>query len=455
MAAKSEALVEDTESSGSGTASFGATAAAADRAAPLSDTVALLFAVACGLAVANVYYAQPLLDTMADEFGIGHAAVGLIITITQIGYGFGLLLVVPLGDILNRRRLIIGQSLLSVLALLMVAAAPTGVILFIGMTAVGLLAVVTQVLVAYAAALAPPTERGRVVGVVTSGIIIGILLARTISGTLSDLFGWRSVYVVSAAATLVIAALLAKVLPRREDRSASTTDPAMTYPKLIGSVFVLFVEEPVLRIRATLALLIFTAITVLWTPMVLPLGAPPFSLSHTEIGLFGLAGAMGAIGAARAGRLADRGRAEHTTGIALAIMLVSWLPIALLPYSLWGLIVGVVAIDFALQSVHVANQSLIYRVRPEARSRLTAGYMIFYSIGSATGSIASTLVYARAGWNGVCLLGAMISAFALVFWALTRHRYGGEAAKSMAQRMPADDNAGHEADICVHARSRG
>jgi predicted MFS family arabinose efflux permease len=416
--------------------------------------VALLFAVACGLAVANVYYAQPLLDTMADEFGISHAAVGIIITITQIGYGFGLLLMVPLGDILNRRRLIIGQSLLSVLALLTVAAAPSYLVLFIGMTGVGLLAVVTQVLVAYAAALAAPAERGRVVGVVTSGIIIGILLARTISGTLSDLFGWRSVYVVSAAATLVIAVLLAKVLPRREDR-VSTTDPAMTYPKLIGSVFVLFVEEPVLRVRATLALLIFTAITILWTPMVLPLGAPPFSLSHTEIGLFGLAGAMGAIGAARAGRLADRGRAEHTTGVALAIMLVSWLPIALLPYSLWGLIIGVVAIDFGLQSAHVANQSLIYRVRPEARSRLTAGYMIFYSIGCATGSIASTLVYARAGWSGVCLVGAMISAFALVFWALTRHRYGGEAANSMARRMPADDNAGHEAEICVHARSRG
>ena len=454
MAAESEAFVDDTESS-SGTASFGATAAAADRAAPLSDAVALLFAVACGLAVANVYYAQPLLDTMADEFGIGHAAVGLIITITQIGYGLGLLLMVPLGDILNRRRLIVGQSLLSVLALLTVAAAPSYLVLFIGMTIVGLLAVVTQVLVAYAAELAAPDERGRVVGVVTSGIIIGILLARTISGTLSDLFGWRSVYVVSAAATLVIAVLLAKVLPRREDRSVSTTDPDMTYRKLIGSVFVLFVEEPVLRVRATLALLIFTAITILWTPMVLSLGAPPFSLSHTEIGLFGLAGAMGAIGAARAGRLADRGRAEHTTGIALAIMLVSWLPIALLPYSLWGLIIGVVAIDFALQSVHVANQSLIYRVRPEARSRLTAGYMIFYSIGCATGSIASTLVYARAGWSGVCLFGALISAFALVFWALTRHRYGGEAANRMAQRMPADDNAGHEAEICVHARSRG
>jgi predicted MFS family arabinose efflux permease len=148
---------------------------------------------------------------------------------------------------------------------------------------------------------------------------------------------------------------------------------------------------------------------------------PPLSLSHTEVGLFGLAGAMGAVGAARAGRLADQGHAQRTTGIALAIMLASWLLIALLPFSLWGLILGVVAIDFGLQSVHVVNQGLIYRVRPEAQSRLTAGYMIFYSIGSAAGSIVSTLVYARAGWSGVCMVGAAISTIAFVFWALTRH----------------------------------
>jgi len=416
MDLESEAIVGHAEAGNVSTAIFSPNASAAETVPFLSRTVTLLFSVACGLAVANVYYAQPLLDTMADEFGIDPATVGLVVTVTQIGYGLGLLLLVPLGDLLNQRRLIVGLSLLSVLALLTVAVAPNGTILLAGMGAVGLLAVVTQVLVAYAAALAPAAERGRVVGAVTSGIIIGILLARTVSGALSDLFGWRSVYVVSAAVTLVIAAVLGNVLPRQRHRSAP-----MAYPKLIKSVFALFIEEPVLRVRALLALLIFTAITILWTPMVLPLSAPPFSLSHTEVGLFGLAGAMGAVGAARAGRLADRGYAQRTTGIALAIMLVSWLPIALLPYSLWGLILGVIAIDFGLQSAHVANQSLIYRVRPEARSRLTAGYMIFYSLGCATGSIVSTLVYARAGWIGVCVLGAAISAVALVYWALTRH----------------------------------
>lgn len=391
-------------------------AASATNSVALARGTTLLFAVACGLAVANVYFAQPLLDTMAREFGISEATVGLVITATQIGYGSGLLLLVPLGDLLNRRRLIIGQSLLSVLALVSVAAAPTGAVLLGAMAAVGFLAVVTQVLVAYAAALAQPSERGSVVGAVTSGIIIGILLARTVSGALSDLLGWRSVYIASAAATLVVVALLAKVLPRREERRL-----AMSYPRLILSVFALFIEEPILRTRAILALLIFSAITILWTPMVLPLAAPPFSLSHTAIGLFGLAGAMGAVGASSAGRVADHGHGQLMTGIALAVMLVSWLPVALLSYSLWGLILGVITMDFGLQAAHVANQSLIYRVRPEARSRLTAGYMIFYSIGCACGSIASTLVYAQAGWIGVCALGAAISAVALIVWALTRH----------------------------------
>lgn len=394
----------------------GAERGSSEVAAGLSRPVALLFAVACGLAVANVYYAQPLLDTIADEFVISRAAVGGIITATQVGYGIGLLLLVPLGDLLNRRGMVLGQSLLSVVALFAVALAPTRSALLGSMAAVGLLAVVTQVLVAYAAALALPGERGRVVGLVTSGIIIGILLARTVSGTLSDLFGWRSVYIVSATATLVVVALLAAVLPRGEEQR-----PRMSYPRLIGSLFALFVDEPLLRVRATLAFLIFTAMTILWTPMVLPLSGPPFSLSHTAVGLFGLAGAMGAVGAARAGRLADRGRAQQVTALALVIMLISWLPIALLPYSVGSLILGVVMIDFGLQSVHVANQSLILRLRPEARSRITAGYMIFYSIGSACGSMISTAVYAGGGWIGVSLLGAAVSTVALVFWAMTRH----------------------------------
>lgn len=381
---------------------------------PLNTRIVLLFALACGLAVGNVYYAQPLLDAMAQAFDMDPATIGIVVTLTQVGYGLGLLLLVPLGDLLNRRRLIVVQTLLSAVALLMIALTPTSTWLLIGMALTGLLAVVTQVLVAYAATLAAPAERGRVVGVVTSGIVVGILLARTVSGGMADLAGWRSVYLLSAGLTLLMALALFRVLPRHEPLQT----PA-SYAALITSVLSLFKEEPVLRQRSVLALLTFASAMVLWTPMVLPLSAAPLSLSHSEIGLFGLAGAAGALAAARAGHLADRGLGHWTSGLSLLLMLASWLPIGLTQSSLWALLLGVITFDLGLQAVHVTSQSMIYSVRPEAQSRLTAGYMLFYSIGSAAGSVASTAVYAWAGWLGVCLLGAAINAVALGYWLLT------------------------------------
>ncbi|MFJ5237840.1 MFS transporter [Pseudomonas neuropathica] len=384
---------------------------------PLKSSAVLLFSVACGLAVGNVYYAQPLLDAMAEAFAISPATIGIVITLTQIGYGIGLVLLVPLGDLLNRRRLIVTQTLLSAAALLMIALAPNSAWLLLGMTLTGLLAVVTQVLVAYAATLAIPAQRGRVVGVVTSGIVVGILLARTVAGGMADLAGWRAIYVLSAGLTLLMALLLLRVLPKDE-----VPQPITTYAALIASVFSLFKEEPVLRQRAILALLTFASAMVLWTPMVLPLAAPPLSLSHSEIGLFGLAGAAGALAAARAGHLADRGLGQWVSGLSLLLMLASWLPIALTQSSLWALLLGVITLDLGLQAVHVSSQSMIYGVRPEAQSRLTAGYMLFYSIGSALGSIGSTAMYAWAGWIGVCLLGAGINVVALAYWWLTLKR---------------------------------
>ncbi|WP_367253944.1 MFS transporter [Pseudomonas sp. stari2] len=381
------------------------------KTATLDNGVVLLFAIACGLAVGNVYYAQPLLDAMADAFGLSPGSIGIVMTLTQIGYGIGLILLVPLGDLLNRRRLIVTQTLLSAAALLMIAVAPNSAWLLIGVTLTGLLAVVTQVLVAYAATLAVPAQRGKVVGVITSGIVVGILLARTVAGGMADLAGWRSIYLLSAGLTLVMAALLFRVLPKDEEARPDTR-----YVALITSVFTLFREEPVLRRRAILALLTFASAMVLWTPMVLPLAAPPLSLSHSEIGLFGLAGAAGALAAARAGHLADRGFGQWVSGLSLLLMLGSWLPIAFTQSSLWGLLLGVITLDLGLQAVHVTSQSMIYSVRPQAQSRLTAGYMLFYSIGSALGSIASTAMYAWAGWPGVCWLGAGINIVALMYW---------------------------------------
>lgn len=388
-----------------------------DRPA-MSRLVALLFAVCSGLAVANIYYAQPLLDSIAQEFNLSPSSIGIVITVTQICYALGLFLLVPLGDLLNRRKLIIIQMLLSVLALVLVGTSQSSSLLFIGMAVVGLLAVITQTLVAFAAHLAAPSERGRIVGQVTSGIVIGILLARTVAGTLNDWLGWRSVYLFSASLTLLGIVALYLVLPRQQSSYVK-----QSYFQLLRSVLLLYRELSVLRVRGILAMLIFTAFSILWTSMVLPLSSPPLSLSHTVIGAFGLAGAAGALAAARSGKLADRGLGQKTTGISLVILLLSWLPIGYMHHSLWFLILGVILLDLAVQAVHVTNQSLIYEVRPEAQSRLTAAYMIFYSIGSATGSIVSTQVYAWAGWAAVCWLGAGVSATALVFWMIDRYMH--------------------------------
>lgn len=383
----------------------------------ISRALVLLFAVASGLAVANAYFAHPLLDVMAADLGLPRATIGLVVGATQVGYGLGLIVLVPVGDLLDRRKLVIVQSLLSVAALLCVGFASTGLALLVAMAAMGFFAVVTQAFVAYAASLASPARRGEVVGTVTSGIVLGILLARVVAGALADVSGWRTVYLLSAALTLIIAAVLFHMLPPQPRRGER-----LSYPKLIGSLVTVFMQERVLRVRAILAMLIFADVTTLLTPLVLPLSAPPLSLSHTAIGLFGLAGAAGALGAARAGLWTDRGHGERVTGIALMLMLVSWLPIALLSHSILWLIAGVLILDFGLQAVHVTNQGLIYRVRPEAQSRLTAAYMVFYSIGSAFGSSSSTMVYAHYGWTGVCLLGATIAASALIFWASTLRR---------------------------------
>ncbi|WP_242312008.1 MFS transporter [Bacillus cereus group sp. BfR-BA-01331] len=381
----------------------------------MSHALVLLFATACGMSVANIYFAQPLLDQLSNEFGINHSIIGVVITITQIFYGLGLLLLVPLGDLLNQRRLIVGQMLLSTTALVIVGTASSSMVLFAGMALVGLLAVVTQTLVAFAATIASPTERGRVVGIVTSGIVIGILLARTFAGILTDVAGWRSVYLFSAALMFLMVFMFIKMLPNVEREVKS-----LSYPQLIRSVLALFIQERTLRVRSVLAMLIFADFSILWTSLVLPLSTPPIALSHSAIGAFGLVGVAGALAAARAGKLADQGYGQRTTGIALALLLISWLFISYIEQSLIALVIGIVLLDLAVQAIHVTNQTMILPLHTEARSRLTAGYMMFYSIGSAGGSIASTQIYAHFGWGGVSLLGASVSAFALLFWAMTR-----------------------------------
>lgn len=387
---------------------------AKDPVGRMSRAMTFMFAIACGASVANIYFAHPLLDEIARDLSVDPARIGIVVTMTQVGYGLGLLLIVPLGDLIDRRRLVAGQMVLSAIALMGVGFAPSEPVMLMGMAAIGILAVVVQVIVAFAASLAAPHERGHVVGLVTSGVVIGILMARFIAGLLADLGGWRLVYLAAAMSTLTLAGLLYSAMPTGAPQGRSGS-----YGALMRSMFVLIRDEPLLRARAVLACLIFAALNVLWTPLVLPLAAPPFSFSHTEIGMFGLAGVAGALAAGRAGGLADRGLGQTTTGLALALLTASWIPISLLDRSIWFLLAGIVMLDLAIQAVHVTSQSMIFGLHEDARSRIVGCYMLFYSIGSAAGSIAATLVYAYAGWGGVCMLGAVISMSAFWFWVLT------------------------------------
>jgi predicted MFS family arabinose efflux permease len=399
-----------------------------DRAG-LSGAMTLMFAIAAGLSVANVYYAQPLLDAMAADFGIGTGSIGMVVTMTQTGYALGLVFITPLGDILNRRRLIAVQALLLSVALTAAAWAPTAGLFMAAMIAVGLLSVLVQTLIAFAAVLASPAARGRTIGIVTSGVVTGILCARFVSGVLSDAGGWRLVYLASAMLTLAMAAALYRVLPDHcEDK------PKPRYGSLLRSIPMLFIEEPVLRRQAGLAFLIFAAFSIFWTSLALPLGAPPHAMSQTVIGLFGLAGVAGALAAGGAGRLADRGWGHWTTGIALCLLILSWGLIAMLHTSILALIAGTVLLDLSIQAVHVTNQSAILAIRPEAKSRIIGGYMVFYSAGSASGAIASTAIYAHAGWAGVCILGSAVSLAAFIYWAATLPRQKTQPLEQCAAR---------------------
>lgn len=378
--------------------------------AALTRSLTLLLAVTCALAVASVYFAQPLLESMATSLGVATGKVGLVVGATQAGYAVGLLLVVPLGDLFERKRLIVSQLLLSAAALLAVGLAQDWAVLLLAMSLVGLLAVVVQVVVAHAATLATAQEQGRVVGQVTSGVVLGILLARLVAGAFADVAGWRSVYFVAAGLALLIALLLWRKLPSAQPGARSAS-----YRQLLASVVGLYRHDRLLRQRGLLALLTFAAFSVLWSAMVLPLSAPALALSHTQIGLFGLAGIAGAMAASRAGRLADQGHAQRTTGVALLLLLLSWVATAFLEYSLLALVLGVVMLDFAVQAVHVTNQTLLLKGRSEMATRLIGAYMCCYSLGSGVGAVAASWVYARWGWMAVCAVGAGFSALALIY----------------------------------------
>lgn len=382
----------------------------------LSPALILLMSVATGLAVASNYYAQPLLDTIARAFNLSASSAGFIVTAAQLGYAAGLLFLVPLGDMFERRTLIVSMTLLAAGGMLITASSQSLTMMIVGTALTGLFSVVAQILVPLAATLASPEKRGKVVGTIMSGLLLGILLARTVAGLLASLGGWRTVYWVASVLMVIMALALWRGLPKVKQENH------LNYPQLLASVFSLFTQDKLLRTRALLGCFTFANFSILWTSMAFLLAAPPFNYSEGVIGLFGLAGAAGALGARPAGGLADKGKSHLTTSAGLVLLLLSWAAIWYGHISVLALIVGILVLDLTVQGVHITNQTVIYRVKPEARNRLTAGYMTSYFIGGAAGSLISASAWQHAGWSGVCAIGAIVATLNLLVWWRGYHR---------------------------------
>ncbi|MYR62813.1 MFS transporter [Streptomyces sp. SID625] len=413
--------MNDPESGVSGTARPRAvSAAAADGpgADPpaLSRATVLLLAVVCGAAVANIYYAQPLLPVISQALGVSQGAGGLVVTVSQVGYALSLALLVPLGDVLERRRLVSVLLGLSALALLGAAASPALGSLLAAIAVVGATSAVAQIVVPLAASLAPSHQRGSVVGTVMSGLLMGIMIARTVAGLLAQIGDWHLVFVFAAVLMAALAVVLRLVL------APVPPSEHTTYPRLLRSVLTLVRTESLLRRRMALAAVGMGCFTVLWTASSFLLADPPYEYGPAVIGLFGLPGVVGAAVAMMAGRLTDRGRGRQVTTGGLVLLTVSWPVLAIAgvggPGGLIALVVGIVVLNLAQQSLLISHQSAIYRRAPHARSRVTTALMVSAFAGSTVASALAAALYPLMGWPGVCGLGLVIALAGVGTWVL-------------------------------------
>ncbi|VWX59295.1 putative uncharacterized transporter YgaY [Burkholderiales bacterium 8X] len=396
----------------------------------LTPRLLALMAVGSGLSVASNYYVQPLLDLFVRSFGVSPAHAGLMVTLSQVSYLAGLVFLVPLGDWLERRRLLTLTSAITACGLAGMGLAPGFAWLTAFAALVGLTSVTAQIIVPLAAHLSEPDRRGRSVSTVMSGLLIGILAARTFAGLIAEFAGWRAVYLIAAVLMALFSIACRRWLPRIEPTSSGS------YWGLLGSVIQLFRQEAVLRRRGLVGALSFCSFSVFWTSMAFML-AQRHGFGEGVIGLFGLIGVVGALCARFAGRLADAGWARVSTGAFLLLLLGSWSLLYLGQTSVPALVVGVVLLDLGAQGTHISNQSEIYRLDAKARSRLTTGYMSSYFLGGAVGSALSVAGWGASGWLGVCVAGVLPVVAALLVWAAGEFRW----PLGRMRQLGADDGA--------------
>ncbi|GIP22286.1 MFS transporter [Paenibacillus sp. J22TS3] len=381
----------------------------------VSASLIFILAAACGIIAANLYYAQPLIGSIGSTIGLSSGAAALIVTLTQVGYGIGLLFIVPLGDILENRKLILSSLLLTATVLTAAAVSKSAILFLTASLVIGVGSVAAQILVPYAAHLSPEAVRGRNVGNVMSGLLLGIMLARPISSLVAEYMGWRAIYFISAALIVALALVLAKALPSRRPSTATA------YPALLHSMLHLLKATPALRRRAIYHACVFGTFSLFWTTVPLVLTSPPFFFTQKEVALFTLVGVMGAIVAPAAGRMADRGWVRPATGWALAIVILSGLLPLLVPSSsvlaVPILVVAAILLDMGVSANMVLGQRVIFSLGAEFRSRLNGLYMAIFFLGGAIGSAAGGWAYAAGGWKAALLIGIALPVIAMAYYA--------------------------------------
>ncbi|MCV4231511.1 MFS transporter [Virgibacillus sp. LDC1] len=380
----------------------------------VSTWITLILAVACGLIVANLYYTQPLIESISSAIGLSSEAAGLIVTLTQIGYGIGLLFIVPLGDLLENRKLVVTLLILTSIVLIIAAEAQSAALFLAASLFIGVGAVAAQILVPYAAHLSPEETRGRNVGNVMSGLLLGIMLARPVSSMVDKYFGWHAIFILSSAMLLVLALVLAKVLPARRPQ---TTD---NYPVIISSMLQLLKTTPILRRRALYHAFLFGMFSLFWTTVPLVLTSPVFHFSSTGVALFALAGVSGAAVAPIAGRFADKGLIRSATGMSIALVIVSGLLPILFPggsiFSIVILVIAAILLDMGVSANMVLGQRAIFALGAEVRSRLNGMYMAIFFAGGAIGSAVGGWAYAMGGWKAAMWVGVLFPLLALLYF---------------------------------------
>lgn len=381
----------------------------------ISSGLIILLATACGIIVANLYYAQPLIGVISNEIGLSNSSAGLIVTLTQIGYVVGLLFLVPLGDIVENKKLILILLFLSAFALISMVFVKSATLLLIASFFIGLGSVAAQVLVPLVSYLSSENARGRVVGNVMSGLLLGIMLARPISSLVADMWGWNAIFALSATVIIVLAFVLSKVLPTRKPQAKTN------YIALLNSMWQLLRTTPILRRRAIYHACVFGAFSLFWTTVPLLLSSPAFHFSQTAIALYALVGITGAIAAPIGGRLADLGWTRPATGIALTVVIISLLlPLIIQsssPIGIAVLVIAAILLDMGVSANLVLSQRLIFSLSPEIRSRLNGLFMAIFFLGGAVGSFIGGWAYALGGWNLTLWIGIAFPTIALLYFA--------------------------------------